>query len=63
MRGKTLNFDGVEINRKAFHASKQQIGRNLEDVNKIGITSIIEDGEKNFSKFELVHGRLFQKLL
>ena len=51
MNEKTLNFDGVEINRKKFHASKQPIDVDLLDVHKIVKASRIEHGGKNFKYF------------
>ena len=48
---KTLNFDGVEINKKKFLISKQPIDLNLVDVHKIVIASTIKYGDKNFKYF------------
>lgn len=51
MSQKTLNFEGVEINKKKFHISKQPINLNLVDVHKIVIASTIKYGDKNFKYF------------
>ena len=51
MREKALNFDGVEINKQKFYASKQPKDLNLADVHKIVKASRIEYAYKNFKYF------------
>ena len=51
MREKALNFDGVEINKQKFYASKQPSDLNLADAHKIVKASRIEYGYKNFKYF------------
>ena len=51
MKEKALNFDGVEINKQKFYASKQPSDLNLADAHKIVKASRIEYGYKNFKYF------------
>ena len=40
MSGKALKFDYyIKVNKKEFHCSKQSIGLNLADINKLVISS------------------------
>ena len=42
MSENTLKFDNIEINKKEFQKSKQQIDLNLVDTNKIVISDNIQ---------------------
>ena len=49
--GKTLKFDNAKVNKKIFHASKQAINLNLEDVNKMVISDNFKHSDKPFKRF------------
>ena len=51
LSGKTLKFDNIEVNKKWFHASKQVIGLNLQDTNKMLISDKFEHSDKGFKYF------------
>ena len=48
MQYKTLKFDEVEIDSKKFRTSKQTIGLNSVNTNKIVIFAKVEHGDKIF---------------
>ena len=51
LSGKTLKFDNIEVNKKWLHASKQVIGLNLLDTNKMLISDKSEHSDKGFKYF------------
>ena len=48
MSEKTLKFGDIEVDRKEFYASKQPIGLNLVDTNKIVISNKFKHSDKGF---------------
>ena len=51
MSGKRLEFDNTEVNKKEFHVSKQAIGLNLVDTNKIVISDKFKHSDNGFKYF------------
>ena len=51
MSGKRLEFDNIEVNKKEFHVSKQAIGLNFVDTNKIGISDKFKQSDNGFKYF------------
>ena len=51
MSQKKLKFNGVEVNKKEFHASKQPIVLNTVLINKIGVSDKFEHSDKCFKYF------------
>ena len=49
--GKTLKFDNIEVNKKEFHASKQEIDLILVDINKTVIPDKLRHSDKSFKCF------------
>ena len=50
MSGMTLKFDNIEVNKKEFYASKQAIGLNLVNTNKIVLSDKFKHSD-NGSKY------------
>ena len=51
MSEKTLKFGDIEVDKKEFYASKQPIGLNLVDTNKIVISDKFKRSDKGFKYF------------
>ena len=51
MSGKRLEFDNIEVNKKEFHVSKQAIGLNFVDTNKIVISDKFKQSDNGFKYF------------
>ena len=51
MSGKRLEFDNIEVNKKEFHVSKQAIGLNFVDTNKIVISDKFKHSDNGFKYF------------
>ena len=51
MSEKTLKFGDIEVDKKEFYASKQPIGLNLVDTNKILISDKFKHSDKGFKYF------------
>ena len=51
MSEKTLKFDNIELNRKEFRKSKQPIGLELVDINKIVISDKFKYSDDGFKCF------------
>ena len=51
MSGKRLEFDNIEVNKKEFHVSKQAIGLNFVDTNKIIISDKFKHSDNGFKYF------------
>ena len=51
MSEQTLKFNDIVVNKKEFHASKQEIALNLVDIHKIVVSDKFkysDDGSKHF---------------
>ena len=48
MGRKALNFNGVEINKRKFHTSKQPINLDSVNFNKIIMSAKVKHGDKSF---------------
>ena len=51
MSQKTLKLDNIEINKKEFHKSKQQIDLDLVNAGKIVISDKLKHSDDSFKSF------------
>ena len=51
MKGKTLKFDSIRVNKKEFHKSKQPIILDLINVDQIVVSDKFKDSDDGFMYF------------